>query len=365
METGIIPEGFPDAQRYLRAVMERDRSFDGVFVFGASSTGIYCRPSCPARRPRAGRIILFPGPEAAEDAGLRECLRCGPKLTSRRAELVAGVCAYVQDNLAGDLRLEALGERFSVSPYHLQRVFKEVVGMSPRRYTEECRISRLKTHLAGGDSVAKSLRKVGYGSQSWLYADSTAKLGMTPGTYRRGGLGMRIVYQTGGSPLGRMLVAATAHGICMVTLGESDEQLANALRKEYPKAILSRSPDAQTHFKAVLDWFNGRQTKIPLDLRGTEFQRKVWAALQRIPDGRVCTYSDIAVLIGRPSAVRAVANACGKNPVPLIVPCHRVVRKDGSLGGYGLGVWRKRALLAEEEKRAGAAQSREAAKRSR
>ena len=353
METGMITGDFPNASEYLRAVMERDRSFDGAFVFGVSSTGIYCRPSCPARRPRTERIMLFPGPEAAEGAGLRECLRCGPKLTSRRAELVGRVCAHIQDNLAGDLRLGTLGERFSISPYHLQRVFKEVVGMSPRRYTEECRISRLKAHLGEGDSVTKSLRKVGYGSQSWLYNDSTIKLGMTPGTFRRGGLGMRIVYQTGGSPLGRMLVAATEHGICMVTLGEDDDQLAKALRKEYPKATLSRSPEAQTQFGAVLAWFNGRQRKIPLDLRGTEFQRKVWAALQTIPDGGVCSYSDVAALIGQPAAVRAVANACGKNPVPLIVPCHRVVRKDGSLGGYGLGLWRKKALLAEEKKRTG------------
>ncbi|MGA2199521.1 MAG: methylated-DNA--[protein]-cysteine S-methyltransferase [Nitrososphaerales archaeon] len=346
-----VPPG--NSQDYLRALMERDGSFDGAFVFGVSSTGIYCRPTCPARRPRAERILLFPTPEAAEESGFRQCLRCKPKLVSERVELVGRVCAHIQANLTDDLGLAALGKKFSVSPFHLQRVFREVVGMSPRRYTEECRISKLKTHLGEGQSVTNALRKVGYSSQSWLYNDSTSKLGMTPGVYRRGGAGMRIAYRTGRSPLGRLLVAATEHGICMVNLGEDDTDLVRALHKEYPKAIIAESKDAQECFDAVQGYFRGRQKKVPLDLRGTVFQRKVWSALQTIPEGSVCSYSDVAVMIGQPKAVRAVANACGKNPVPLIVPCHRVVRKDGSLGGYGLGLWRKRALLAEEKSRKG------------
>jgi AraC family transcriptional regulator of adaptative response/methylated-DNA-[protein]-cysteine methyltransferase len=268
-----------------------------------------------------------------------------------RADLVARICAHIQNNLTADLRLAALGKEFSMSPYHLQRVFKEVVGMSPRRYTEECRINKLKAHLGEGHSVTSALRKAGYSSQSWLYSDSTDKLGMTPGVYRRGGSGMRIAYQTGSSPLGRLLVAATQYGICMVNLGESDDDLVRALHKEYPKAILAESRDAQEHFEAVLGYFAGRQKEVALDMRGTDFQRKVWAALQTIPEGTVCSYSDVAALIGQPKAVRAVANACGRNPVPLIVPCHRVVRKDGGLGGYGLGLWRKKALLAEEKSR--------------
>ncbi len=340
-----------DRQDYLRAVIARDASFDGAFVFGVRSTGIYCRPSCPTRRPREDRILLFPSVQSAEGQGLRECRRCRPKTASQRAELVGRVCEYIQGNPAGDLGLAALGERFSVSPYHLQRVFKDVVGMSPRRYTEECRISQLKVHLGQGHSVTNALRRVGYRSQSWLYDDSTVKLGMTPGVYRRGGIGMSIVYQTGASPLGRLLVAATEHGICMVDLGESDKELVAALHNEYPRAVISRSEEARSHFEAVLGYFDGRQGKLPLDLRGTDFQRKVWAALQTIPEGGVCSYSDVAAMIGEPRAVRAVANACGKNPVPLIVPCHRVVRKDGGLGGYGMGLWRKKALLAEEKRR--------------
>jgi AraC family transcriptional regulator, regulatory protein of adaptative response / methylated-DNA-[protein]-cysteine methyltransferase len=358
METRALSgevESAINRQDYLRAVLERDGSFDGSCVFGVSSTRIYCRPSCPARRPRADRILLFPDPDAAERSGFRQCLRCKPKLISQRAELVGRICVHIQANLTEDLGLAALGEKFSISPFHLQRVFKEVVGMSPRRYTEECRISRLKKHLGEGQSVTSALRRVGYSSQSWLYGDSTAKLGMTPGVYRRGGVGMRISYMTGSSPLGRLLVAATEHGICMVNLGEDDADLVQALHKEYPKAVTAESKEVQGPFDAVLGYFRGQQKKLPLDMRGTAFQRKVWAALQTIPDGTVTSYSEIAARIGRPRAVRAVANACGKNPVPLIVPCHRVVRKDGGLGGYGLGLWRKRALLAEEKSRTRAA----------
>lgn len=274
------------------------------------------------------------------------------RTASQRVELVMKVCEHIQNNLAGDLGLSSLGRTFSVSPYHLQRVFKDIVGMSPRRYAEECRINELKVQLGSGRPVTDALRRVGYSSQSWLYGDSTAKLGMTPGVYRKGGVGMRIFYQTGGSPLGRLLVAATEHGICKVHLAESDEELVRALHREYPRAAIAESREASGHFEAVLGYFRGRQGKLPLDLRGTDFQRKVWAALQTIPDGSVYSYSDVATMIGRPRAVRAVANACGSNPVPLIVPCHRVVRKDGDLGGYGLGIWRKKALLAEEKRRA-------------
>jgi len=272
---------------------------------------------------------------------------------SQSLDLVGRICAHIQANLTGDLGLAALGREFSMNPIQLQRVFKEVVGMSPRRYTEECRINRLKTRLGEGDSVTSALRRSGYSSQSWLYGDSKSKLGMTPGAYRRGGAGMRIAYHIGDSPLGRLLVATTEHGICMVNLGESDADLARALRKEYPKATVEESRNARDCFDAVLDYFSGQLRKLPLDLRGTDFQRKVWTALQTIPEGDVCSYSDVAEMIGLPRAVRAVANACGKNPVPLIVPCHRVIRKDGSLGGYGMGLWRKRALLAEEKERVG------------
>lgn len=274
------------------------------------------------------------------------------RTASQRAELVMKVCEHIQNNLTGDLGLASLGRAFSVSPYHLQRVFKDIVGMSPRRYAEECRINELKVQLGSGRPVMDALRRVGYSSQSWLYRDSTVKLGMTPGVYRRGGVGMRIFYQTGGSPLGRLLVAATEHGICMVHLAESDEELVRALHREYPKAVITESEEARGHFEAVLGYFSGRQGRLPLDLRGTDFQRRVWTALQTIPDGSVCSYSDVAAMIGRPRAVRAVANACARNPVPLIVPCHRVVQKDGGLGGYGLGLWRKKALLEEERKRA-------------
>ena len=237
-----------------------------------------------------------------------------------------------------------------MSPYHLQRTFKEVMGVSPRQYVEEYRIGRLKMYLREGEPVVGALYKTGYNSQSWLYKNSRRKLGMTPGTYRRGGVGMRIGYLIDDSPLGRLLVAATEHGICAISLGDDDQELKAALKKEYPKAIISEADGVRELLEGVLKYFDGQLLNMPLDVRGTEFQRKVWAAIQTIPYGSTSSYSDVATQIGQPSAVRAVANACGDNPIPLIIPCHRVIRKDGSLGGYGLGIHRKRELLAMEKK---------------
>lgn len=337
---------------FAAAAMSRDASFDGVFVFGVNSTKVYCRPSCPSRRPSAERLVFFPNPWAAEEAGFRACRRCDPRgkdSRSRRAALVKRVCEFVQNDSTGKLTLAALGTQFGVSPYHLQRTFKEVMGISPRRYIEEHRISKLKMYLRNGEPVVGALYKTGYNSQSWLYKNSTTKLGMTPGTYRRGGVGMKIGFLIGPSALGRLLVAATEHGICAVSVGDSDRELVGALHREYPKAEISQPESLSALHESVSKYFDGQLQNLPLDIRGTEFQMKVWAAIQTIPYGSTRSYSDVAKLIGRPSAVRAVANACGDNPVPLIIPCHRVIRRDGSLGGYGLGVHRKRLLLAREK----------------
>jgi AraC family transcriptional regulator of adaptative response/methylated-DNA-[protein]-cysteine methyltransferase len=269
---------------------------------------------------------------------------------ARQMEMITQVCDFIRDNFSKRLTLATLAARFSISPYHLQRTFKKVVGVSPRRYLEEYRISRLKTYLGKGDPVLGALYRTGYRSQSWLYRNSTTKLGMTPGVYRRGGLGMRIGYLTGDSPLGRMLVAATDRGICAISLSDGDRELVAALHREYPKAVISESGEVREFFEGVLKFFDGQLLKLPLDVRGTDFQRKVWAAIQTIPYGSTNSYSDLARMIGQPRAVRAVANACGDNPIPLIIPCHRVIRKDGSLGGYGLGIHRKRELLAMESR---------------
>ena len=349
-ETRVIPA---EDSTYVNAVMGRDHSFDGVFVYGVSSTLVYCRPSCPARRPRPDKLVFFPNPSAAESSGYRACMRCKPQQPGpriRQAELASEICDFIRTNFSRKLTLATLAAQFSISPYHLQRTFKRAVGVSPRQYLEEYRISKLKTYLSKGRPVVGALYGTGYNSQSWLYRNSTRKLGMTPGTYRRGGMGMRIGYLTDSSPLGRLLVAATEHGICAVSLANSDEELVAALHKEYPKATISKSEDTRRLLRDVLKFFEGQLLSLPLDLRGTDFQRKVWAALQTIPYGSTSSYSDVARMIGEPRAVRAVANACGDNPVPLIIPCHRVIRKDGSLGGYGLGIHRKRQLLAMESR---------------
>jgi AraC family transcriptional regulator, regulatory protein of adaptative response / methylated-DNA-[protein]-cysteine methyltransferase len=337
----------------IRATMSRNPSYDGLFVFSVATREVYCRPSCPSRRPAVEKLRFYVGPEEAESLGLRECLRCKPRSAGpalRSARLVRSVCDYIQRNLEGDLSLKQLGVRFKVSPFHLQRVFKTVMGVSPRKYAEESRIARLKAELSRGETVSGALRRTGYRSQSWLYADSGTKLGMTPGTYRRGGEGEVIAYSIGDSPIGRLLVAVTERGICGIDVGETDRELIETLHKEYPRAAIARTAESERFLHGVMSYFSGQQVSLPLDLRGTPFQLKVWSALQTIPMGATCSYSDLAKMIGDPAAVRAVANACASNPVPLIVPCHRVVRKNGGLGGYGLGVGRKRALLRHEQR---------------
>lgn len=267
---------------------------------------------------------------------------------SHRVALVEEVCAYLRENPLAKITLANLGKRFGMSAYHLQRTFVDVMGISPRRYLEECRIALLKLRLARGEPVTTALRGSGYSSHSWLYKDSKGKLGMTPASYKAGGPGALIAYAIGDSTLGRLLVAATEHGICSVNLGEDDEELISSLRREYPKARVVQSARAAQFLDGVKSHLEGQNVKLPLDLRGTDFQLKVWTALRKIPLGSTRSYSEIAAMIGEPSAVRAVANACGSNPVPLIIPCHRVIRKDGTLGGYGLGIRRKKALLAKE-----------------
>ena len=267
---------------------------------------------------------------------------------TRNAELVSSVCNYLRENSTTRITLRSLGERFGMSPFHLQRVFTEVMGMSPRKYLEEYRVHDLKSRLAKGEAVVNALRGTGYSAQSWLYEDSRTRLGMTPATYRNGAPGTMISYATGDSSLGRLLVAATEHGVCSVKAGRSDAELVLALRKEFPRARISKGRRARRFLAALNDHLSGQEVRLPVDVRGTGFQLKVWMALRDIPLGETRSYSEVARIIGEPKAVRAVANACASNPVPLIIPCHRVIRKDGSLGGYGLGIGRKKALLSTE-----------------
>jgi AraC family transcriptional regulator of adaptative response/methylated-DNA-[protein]-cysteine methyltransferase len=272
----------------------------------------------------------------------------GSRGPSKKAALVGRICDFIRENSASKITLQRLGERFGMSPFHLQRVFSGVMGMSPRKYLEECRLNDLRSRLAKGEPVVNALRGTGYSAQSWLYEDSRTRLGMTPGTYRNGAAGTSITYATGDSSLGRLLVAATEHGVCSVKVGRDDDELLRALRSEFPRARISRGKKARRFLDALNDHLSGQEVRLPVDVRGTDFQLRVWIALRDIPLGETRSYSEVARTIGEPRAVRAVANACASNPVPLIIPCHRVIRKDGSLGGYGLGIGRKKILLSTE-----------------
>lgn len=343
-----------DEDIWWRAVIARDPRFDGRFVFAVRSTGIYCRPSCPARRPRRAHVVFFPRPQAAEREGFQPCRRCRPRAGAGGAqgELVERACRFIEANLDEPLTLAELGAELGVSPYSLQRTFKRLIGVTPREYQDACRLDGFKARLRQGQDVTRALYDVGYGSSSRLYERAPGKLGMTPATYRRGGRGMRIAYATAASPLGRLLVARTERGLCAVNLGDSDAALQAGLRREYPEAEVRRDRNGLSDaLRALLHHLRGGQPRLdlPVDVRGTAFQCRVWEELRRIPYGATRTYGEIARAIGKPGAARAVGHACATNPVPLVIPCHRVIREGGGLGGYGLGVERKRALLEKEK----------------
>ncbi len=347
--------GMEEGEQHWRAVLARDSCYDGIFVYAVASTGIFCRPSCPARRPRREQVRFFATPEAATQAGFRPCRRCQPESAhsqNMQAELVQTVCGYIEANLDGTLTLEALGAHANVSPHHLQRTFKRITGISPRQYAEACRLGSLKAQLRAGQAVTHALYEAGYGSSSRLYERAAEQIGMTPATYRKGGQGMDIGYTIVDCPLGRLLVATTRRGICAVSLGDADTALELALHEEYPAATLHRDdagfvPWVQT----ILDYLSGAQPQLdlPLDVQVTAFQWRVWEVLRKIPYGSTRTYGEIAQDLGQPTATRAVARACATNPVSLLVPCHRVVGADGNLRGYRWGVERKRALLEQEQ----------------
>ena len=340
-------------ERCLAAVAAHDARMDGAFVYAVRSTGIYCRPSCPSRRPQARQILLFVQPEAAEQAGFRACRRCHPREARRspQANLVRRVCSEIEGNTDGPVSLRALAEVTRLSPAHLQRTFRQAMGITPRQYADALRVARLKSELRKGKDVTTALHEVSYGSSSRLYEKSDAHLGMTPAIYRKGGLGMNISYTIAPCSLGRVLVAATERGISAVYLGDRDSDLVAALRKEYPRAeIRSGSGEHSNWVRAIVRHLAGTnpQLDLPTDVMATAFQRRVWEALRSIPQGATRTYSEVARSIGQPSAIRAVARACATNPVSIVVPCHRVVRTDGSLAGYRWGIERKKSLLERE-----------------
>jgi AraC family transcriptional regulator, regulatory protein of adaptative response / methylated-DNA-[protein]-cysteine methyltransferase len=337
------------------AVVARDARRDGEFVFAVSTTGVYCRPSCAARRPRRENVQFFAAPEAAERAGYRACLRCRPKSVSgnRDADTVKAICRFIELHLDEPVTLGRLAKEFGQSPFQLQRRFKAVAGISPREYADACRLRTLKRSLQAGDSVTRAMYDAGYGSSSRLYERTASQLGMTPDKYRRGAVAAMIRYACTDSPLGRMLVAATDRGICSIQFARKDSELIEGLKREFPFAVRKVDEGGlQAWVEVLLHHLRGEDlnSALPLDIRATSFQRRVWTYLQSIPFGATKSYSDVAKAIGRPRACRAVARACATNPVAVAIPCHRVVREDGSMGGYRWGIERKKALLALERR---------------
>ena len=348
-----------DNPEFWNAVISRDTSRDGSFVFAVRSTGIYCRPSCPARRPRREQVSFFQVPEAAEQAGFRACRRCHPRrahASDPRIELVRQICHAIDEHDEEPQTLKRLSEETGVSAHHLQRTFKGVMGITPRQYAESRRLNQFKANVKRGASVTEAMYDAGYGSSRGLYEQAASRLGMTPATYGRGGRGMRIIYTIADSSLGRLLVAATERGVCSVALGDSDAELINALFAEYPNASIDSkdtalSPNLNLWLSQVLELIAGKSpdANLPLDIQATAFQWQVWEELRRIPRGGTRSYQEIAKAIGKPTAVRAVASACAKNHVAVVIPCHRVIREDKSLGGYRWGMKRKEKLLAQEK----------------
>jgi AraC family transcriptional regulator of adaptative response/methylated-DNA-[protein]-cysteine methyltransferase len=340
------------------SVLHRDPTADDRFLYAVTTTGIYCRPSCPSRRPKRDNVAFFSSAAAAEQAGFRACQRCRPNRAKSPHRAVQRARDYIDSHIAdlGEERitLEVLGKQSGISPYHLQRKFKEVVGLTPAQYIRARRSELLKGELKRGETVSRATFGAGYGSSSRVYGDSDQRLGMTPATYRRGGAGAHIDYVTARTSLGTLLVGATDRGVCAVTLGNDAKTLETALELEYPAAtrkhVATPSNSLALWVAEIIEAVDSDRVRldIPLDIQASAFQWRVWRALQEIPFGETRSYSEIATAIGSPKAVRAVASACANNRAAVVIPCHRVVRQTGELGGYRWGIERKRQLLAKE-----------------
>lgn len=333
------------------AVLSRDCRSDGRFVYAVSSTRVYCRPSCPSRRPTRSHVMFFDSPQLAESAGYRACLRCRPQSIagSEVEELVERARRYLDNHADESITLRRLAAYVGLSPFHLQRTFTKMVGLSPKAYQNTKRMERFIASLKRGETVTNATYEAGFGSSGRLYARVHEDLGMTPSAFRSGGMGVTLRYTTVSTAVGRMLVAVTERGIAAVSLGETEAALVASLRSDYPKAVLRRDRKGiEQPVSHLLQCLNGKAAvgDLPLDVKATAFQRKVWQALQQIPHGQTRSYQQIARAIGQPTAVRAVARACAGNPVAVAIPCHRVVRGNGHLAGYRWGLERKQRLLA-------------------
>lgn len=348
---------FADDSARWAAVQRRDAAADGQFLYSVRTTGVYCRPSCAARPARRENVAFHAGPAAAEAAGFRACKRCrpdGPSRAQEQADAVARACRLI--DAAEELPdLETLAQAAGMSRFHFHRVFKSVAGVTPKAYASARRGERVREALSNGAGVTEALYDAGYNANSRFYAESVERLGMRPSAYRNGGRGAVVRFAVGDSSIGAVLVAATEKGVCAILLGDDPEALIRDLQDRFAQAELVGADAAFEETVArVVGMIDApdRSLDLPLDVRGTAFQQQVWDALRRIPPGRTASYLDIATAIGRPSAVRAVAQACGANALAVAIPCHRVVRTDGDLSGYRWGIERKRELIRREREAA-------------
>jgi AraC family transcriptional regulator, regulatory protein of adaptative response / methylated-DNA-[protein]-cysteine methyltransferase len=338
-----------------QAVLEKNSAFDGQFVYAVNSTGIYCRPSCASRRPRRDRVSFFNLPALAERSGFRACLRCKPNASGGRdaqMDMAQAVCRIIEENDGESITLSELSKQVGVSSFHLQRTFKSIMGITPKDYAAAQRVNKFKREVRSGEAITSAMYDAGFGSSSRLYESAAAQLGMTPATYGKGGRGVVINFAVANTSLGQLLVAATSKGVCSVMLGDSEAGLREDLVREFPAAEIHRDEEPlATSLSAIVDHLENKTPRLdlPLDIRATAFQRQVWEQLRAIPYGATYSYSDVAKAIGQDKAVRAVARACATNPVALVIPCHRVIREDKSLGGYRWGIERKKKLLATEK----------------
>jgi AraC family transcriptional regulator of adaptative response/methylated-DNA-[protein]-cysteine methyltransferase len=343
----------PDDDLHWQAVLARDAASDAAFVYSVASTGVYCRPTCPSRRPLRRNVRFFMSCDAAEAAGFRACKRCDPRGVSRAAidaeRIAAAAHALSSDNPPG---LAELARRAGLSPFHFHRMFRKATGVTPKVYAEAQREARARQALAGSAKVTDAIYDAGYAAPRRFYERAEAMLGMSPSAFRRGGERTAIAYIVEPTSLGEMLVAHTAKGVCAILIGDAAEPLLEDLRRRFPRAAIAPADEnAAATLRDVITALDRPQPgplPLPLDLQGTLFQQKVWRALQAVPPGSTVSYADLAARLGAPKAMRAVAGACAANPTAIAVPCHRVVRADGTLSGYRWGTERKAALLKRE-----------------
>jgi len=340
------------AAEFWQATLQRDPRAEGKFFFAVRSTHIYCRPTCPARRPLRSNTVFFRTMQEAEKNGYRPCRRCRPQEQLESVSLVQRAAELLGDsNEEGSIGLEGIARKLHITTPKLRRAFHRMTGLSPREFAHAARLERFKKLLREGAGITDALYACGYGSSSRIYEKTNSQLGMTPASYRKGGLGMQITFTVVASSLGKVLVAGTERGISAVYLGDDERLLLRALQNEYPRAQISHAATSNSNWlKEILSRVEGHppNADLPLDVQATAFQRRVWQELQKIPLGSTRTYTQVAKALGKPNSVRAVARACATNPTSVVVPCHRVIRADGALAGYRWGLQRKEKLLERE-----------------